>query len=352
MKSISGQHGLISVIIPVHNVRPYLAEALKSVIGQTYPSLEIILVDDGSTDGSGEMCDRFAGMDSRIKVIHQKHQGLSAARNTGLDLCSGRAIAFLDPDDAFHTEMISKMYRAMLQTGAYIVECNFSKYKGSGKMDQRCSRKRPRGISNRLRKNGVYDCREAFQMQVEGLIANNVWNKLYNKKVWENLRFREGQNYEDIDIILPTIEKAEKLCILDDVLVLHRKRRGSITTTHSSQNLRDRFTAYRHYMDFIRSHIPTFFEERHLKMAEERFYMSLISEYNKYAFVRYPGKKGYFSLLERAILYVQRNINLKECSVKVRLAAWCFNNTPHAVSGILYRIYQPFRLLLKKVGLR
>ena len=93
--------GLISVIIPVFNVRPYLAKALESVIRQTYSHLEIIVVDDGSTDGSGDICDEFAARDERIKVIHQENRGLSAARNAGLDRAAGEYIAFLDSDDAW-----------------------------------------------------------------------------------------------------------------------------------------------------------------------------------------------------------------------------------------------------------
>ena len=94
------------MIIPVYNVRPYIEEALDSVIGQTYRKLEIIIIDDGSTDGSGEICDRYAEQDCRIKVYHQENKGLSAARNTGLDASTGSVIAFLDPDDAFAPDMI------------------------------------------------------------------------------------------------------------------------------------------------------------------------------------------------------------------------------------------------------
>ena len=351
MQTSSSEQGLISVIIPVYNVKPYLTEAIESVIGQTYPFVEIILVDDGSTDGSGEMCDRFAEMNNQIKVIHQKNRGLSAARNAGLDLCRGDAITFLDPDDAFRIDMLSKMYRAMQKTGADIVECNYSGYKSAGRMNPKCIHDRPRGISNRSRKKGVYDCRKALRMHLEGLITNNVWNKLYNKKIWEELRFREGQNFEDIDIVLPTIERAEKICILNSVLVMHRKRRGSITSTRSINNLKDRITSLRHYRDYVQSHIPLFFEECHLKMVEERFYSALIREYNRCTFERFTYKKEYVSLLKREIVHIQGHINLKECSTKLRLVSWFFNNTPQVVSGMVYWIYRPF-WMMKKVSRR
>ena len=90
----------VSVIIPVYNVEPYIVEALESVIHQTYENLEILVIDDGSTDGSGVICDNYAGKDARICVIHQENKGLSSARNAGLDRMTGDAVAFLDSDDA------------------------------------------------------------------------------------------------------------------------------------------------------------------------------------------------------------------------------------------------------------
>ena len=113
--------GLISIIIPVFNVRPYLETALESVIRQTYSHLEIIVIDDGSADGSGVICDEFAKRDERIKVIHQENRGLSSARNTGIDMMSGDAVAFLDPDDSYHPDYIKAMAEAMERENADIV---------------------------------------------------------------------------------------------------------------------------------------------------------------------------------------------------------------------------------------
>ncbi len=104
---------MISVIIPVYNLKPYFNEAIESVISQSFTDLEIILVDDGSTDGCGELCDHYAALDPRIKVIHQKNRGLSGARNAGLDVCKGDFIAFLDADDAYHPDALSRAMEAI-----------------------------------------------------------------------------------------------------------------------------------------------------------------------------------------------------------------------------------------------
>ena len=133
--------GFVSVIIPVYNVRPFLEEALDSVLNQTYKNLEIIIIDDGSTDGSGEICDEYAGRDNRIQVIHQDNGGLSAARNAGLDVMTGDLVAFLDPDDAYVDSFIETLVNAMAAEDVDLVICGCTvhyttgplSYPGSGK---------------------------------------------------------------------------------------------------------------------------------------------------------------------------------------------------------------------------
>ena len=111
------------MVVPVYNVRPYLVEALDSVLAQTYRNLEVIVVDDGSTDGSGEVCDDFAERDSRFRVIHQENRGLSMARNVGLDVATGEAIAFLDSDDAYRPTFIECLASSMACVDADVVIC-------------------------------------------------------------------------------------------------------------------------------------------------------------------------------------------------------------------------------------
>lgn len=120
--------------MPVFNAKSYLAEALDSLISQSYKNLEIILIDDGSTDGSGKICDEYAEKDNRVQVRHQKNSGVSAARNAGLDLVTGDFLAFLDSDDAYELDFIYSMITAMTQNNADIVMCKYTEQKTTEKM--------------------------------------------------------------------------------------------------------------------------------------------------------------------------------------------------------------------------
>ena len=133
MQLIQTNAPLVSVIIPVYNVAPFLNEALDSVIHQTYTNLEILIIDDGSTDESGEICDKYK-RDQRVQVIHQENRGLSAARNIGLDMMTGDIVAFLDSDDKYNKDYISRLLISMEQHGSDITICKFSNHKTLDKL--------------------------------------------------------------------------------------------------------------------------------------------------------------------------------------------------------------------------
>ena len=114
----------ISVIVPVYNVEPYVRECIESICGQTYRHLEIILVDDGSTDQSGAICDEYARKDSRVQIVHQKNGGLSAARNTGIAMATGEYISLIDSDDFIGRQMLERMLAAAKASHADIVICD------------------------------------------------------------------------------------------------------------------------------------------------------------------------------------------------------------------------------------
>ena len=338
---------LISVIIPVYNVKPYLEEAIDSVLHQTYTNLEIILVDDGSTDESGEMCDAYAKKDSRIRVIHQKNKGLSGARNAGLDICSGDMIAFLDSDDAYCKDTLFKLQDAMQCSGADLVECNLAVYHTCSKMDP--AEANTKGQKNTLQ-TGLYKKQQAICMPVDGYIKVYTWNKLYKRTLWNNFQFPEGHNYEDVEIILPLLEKADSIFYLNEPLIMYRKRPGSITSSYTIKNARDRVRAYRHYLNYIRSHIPQYFEEQHLKKAVQKYYRSLLSTYFKYSINNISDKRECLAFLAQEISEIQKEINLKECSIRVKAATFFYSHIPAFLHSPILRLYQFIRTCKAKIS--
>ncbi len=247
---------LVSVIIPVFNVRPYLNEALDSVINQTYANLEILIIDDGSTDGSAEICDEYANTDTRIAVLHQDNRGLSAARNIGLELMSGEAVVFMDSDDAYRPQYVEKMVESMINNEVDIVICKASIHETLGKMDKSDSEP-----AYPTAANGQYDRIESLRLLAVGAINQGVWNKLYKSKLLRDIRFPDGHVYEDIDTTFRIIDLCQNTYVISDNLYMRRFRKGSITDTCSKENISDMILAHSHFDKFIFDNSPKIFSD-------------------------------------------------------------------------------------------
>ena len=318
------QPSLISVIIPVFNVAPYLREALDSVVQQTYPHLEILIVDDGSTDGSGEICDEYRS-DVRAQVIHQENRGLSGARNAGLDRAAGKYIAFLDPDDAWHPDFILKLLENMENVDVAV--CQYEVHRQ--KLDTK-------GQIQPAAKKGFYSRKEALRALAEGTINVSVWNKLYRKELWKEIRFPEGHNYEDIDTTYRIFDLCSRIYFLDEPLYLYRKRRGSITQTGSRKNMEDRNLACRHLEAFMETHTPEIFSERHLKIVRQSRLSGMMTFY----------AKGYVDAAE--VRAACEGVDQRDCGFRIRTACRIIRFCPGLLK-ILYPVYRPFRILVWKV---
>lgn len=264
------------MIIPVYNVKPYLREAIDSVINQTYHSLEIILIDDGSIDGSEKICDYYQQKDQRIHVIHQNNKGLSGARNAGLDFMHGDIVAFLDPDDAFMPDMISQLVMNMIRTNTDIAACSYYLFYSSKMLalSTNCS------VFNLDSRCITADT--ALRLMLSNKLNINVWNKLYRKRLFDGLRFSEGHVFED-QIITPfLLERANKVTMLSKPLLIHRvKRSGSITATICEQNTRDWLYAMKVKESFILKHTPAVFDMQKAEHFEELFFRDIILHYTR-----------------------------------------------------------------------
>ena len=224
---------LVSVIIPVYNVSRYLPQCLDSVISQTYQNLEIVIVDDGSTDGSGSICAHYAERDDRILLIRSENRGLASARNLGLGNICGDYISFIDSDDWVELHMINKLLDAALQTGADIVTAKKCfEYVGVTLHDE--------GGDEYPH---IYSGEDLMLVLAEAKFGNTVWNKLYKAKCFKETRFPDGLNYEDVSTTLKVMKEAAEnggsLVSLPDVLFHYRVRKSSILNTYSFKNRTD-----------------------------------------------------------------------------------------------------------------
>ena len=216
------QEPLISAIVPVYNAMAFLDQCLESIVNQTYNHLEIIVVDDGSTDGSGEMCDRWAARDERIRVIHQPNGGHSAARNTALDNMSGELVMMVDSDDVLHPEFAERLLGILLSHDADIAVGAYLPFYGS------------KPEFNDLAGDGspvLYNQQEAMLavFYQQGL-THSPWGRIFKASLFDGIRFPIGIIYEDLAIIYPLLKKCQ--CIVSTKHVLYGYRQ------HDSNSMR------------------------------------------------------------------------------------------------------------------
>lgn len=212
---------LVSVIVPIYKVEQYLKRCIDSIIAQTYKNIEIILVDDGSPDNCGAICDEYALNNGRIKVVHKPNGGLSDARNKGIEVSKGDYICFVDSDDYVEKDYIEKMLSAAELSNADLVISNFKYVYEDGTIKK-------------------YEFEHEFKSysseeSMEILVSNNMsiplvvaWSKLYAKKLFSEYRFKKGLIHEDEEICHKIINSSNKIVIIDDVLYNYVQRTGSI----------------------------------------------------------------------------------------------------------------------------
>ena len=213
---------LISVIVPVYKVEPYLDKCVRSIVEQTYQNLEIILVDDGSPDNCPAMCDAWAEKDSRIKVIHKENGGLSDARNAGLAIATGDYIAFVDSDDWIEPNFIQELYDTMERTGAEIAEC------GTTYVDEAGNVLRQRSVAPIAYMDKLETLR---RLVLEDGIYQTVWNKLYRRESIDGILFEKGKHHEDDFWTYQIFDRIEKLAVVERPMYYYLQRSGSIIGT-------------------------------------------------------------------------------------------------------------------------
>lgn len=237
---------LISIIIPVYNVEQYLSICLDSVCHQTYTNLEIILVDDASTDTSGKICDEYAKHDERVHVVHlAKNGGLSNARNIGLHKSKGDYLGFVDSDDCIHMDMYNRLYSMIKLYGTDIAVCGYSLINAEMKGEMNATF--TPGIVNLLCENKCYEL-----IYLESRFGIVAWNKLYKKQIFDEIDYPVGKTHEDNYIIHRIIGKAQRISYCNDKLYFYRIRNNSITNIQNMNRTLEDLEACRLRIEYFK----------------------------------------------------------------------------------------------------
>lgn len=262
------EDSLISIIVPVYNVSKYLEKCIESLVNQTYKNLEIILVDDGSTDNSLAICHKYSGIDSRIKVLHKENGGLSSARNAALDILEGEYLMFVDSDDWIDVEMIHKLYSELKNRNADIAICNFERTSNeNNKIDNR---------SNEaiLEMTSIEALRNLYSDNIEVQMITS-WCKLYKSNLFKQIRFPEGKIHEDEFTTYRLYSKSEKIIYLDEKLYYYRITPGSIMNSKFNLKRLDILEAFNERMHFAND------------LGDREFYLGTLKRYYLESFNMY-----------------------------------------------------------------
>lgn len=251
-----GNTPLISLIVPVYKVESFLRDCLDSIIRQTYRHLEIILVDDGSPDRCGAICDEYAARDGRIIIIHQENQGLAGARNTGLDIAKGDYVLFVDSDDWLEESACETALNDALGQNADMVCFGFNLVSPSGESH-----------AHAATLSGIQDKRAAMKQLIRHnwIGTDNVWNKLYSRSLFDGIRFIKGRVHEDLGVLYLLVHRCRAIYVSSTVLYNYRIRPGSIMADwHQYSSHSDRMYHYAVRLSFLQQEYP---EDTDLQLA-------------------------------------------------------------------------------------
>lgn len=307
---------MVSIIVPVYNVERYLARCVDSVLGQTYPSWELILVDDGSFDRSPAICDEYAERDGRIKVVHKKNGGVSSARNVGLDMMRGEYVTFLDSDDYWHPCYLEILLNLVEEKQADIAQCDFVRGDSSVFPTIHLGKAQVKEYTNE----------SIFTLYAAKII---VCAKLYKSKLWDGLRMPEGKSYEDDFMTWRLYYKAHKVVLTSlPLYYYYTNESGTMAKQRKSPSL-DFIEAYQERIGF-------FEKEKNwtLKiMSEVQFCKSLSLYYLNLKRLKEREKAGMVLGLYRT--YIKEVLRSDLIPLSLRVYFRLFNMSPFLLSSVL-----------------
>ncbi len=327
------QNETISIIIPVYNVKNYLDRCVESVLRQSYAELEVILVDDGSTDGSSQLCDRWAEKDSRIRVIHKENGGVSDARNAGLDAATGEYLGFVDSDDYLAPDMYQKLYRTLKENDAEVSICNFLFVDDKGVP---LAEERNLGFPIHDEVISGIDVLQKMHTMKRGIFYVFSWNKLYRKHLFSDVRFPKGKLSEDSFIVHRILEKCERVACITEIGYYYVQRTGSYMHNRSCMSYLNEAEARFEHMRFYYDH--GLFKAAGHAYCDAGFKL-------QEAYARCKTMPEYSAELNEAFQTYRRNAYFREyCTPKEKLQSTIISYSPR-----LYHLvfHNPIREQLK-----
>ena len=265
--------GMISVIVPVYNVEKYLSDGLDSILRQDYRNLEIILIDDGSMDGSAEICEEYARKDDRICVIHKKNGGAASAKNEGLRIARGEYLSFVDADDYLAAGAYSYMVELLEREAADVVQCAYQCVFRDGLTE---------GVSAKV--PGEYSAAEYLELYTKDWTCALLWDKLYKRSLFDGIFFEEGHIVDDEFFTYQGIMNAGKIVYDGCIVYNYRQRRSSVTgrPEYRERTLFDKLD----YLEKRRKNISAGFPE--LKRAFDIHYLDMLVWISRDPYVTVP----------------------------------------------------------------
>ncbi len=222
--------GKISIIVPIYNGEYYIDKCIQSILNQTYSNIEILLINDGSSDNTRKICEEYEKKDDRIKLINKENSGPGSAKNTGIEYATGDYIGFVDSDDYIDEDMFETLYKLCIKNDADVSMVAFTKVVDGKEMK----------TINFSGETIIYNKFEAMkELFLDGEIKNYSWNKLFKKELFEGVRFPEKLKYEDVDITYRLLEKINKLAYKKVSKYYYVQRSNSIVNSNSYKNLKD-----------------------------------------------------------------------------------------------------------------
>jgi glycosyltransferase involved in cell wall biosynthesis len=237
---------LVSVIVPIYRTEPYLARCLDSILSQTFHDIEVILIDDGSPDRCGSICDYYAALDSRVRVFHTPNRGVASARNLGLSQATGPYIGFVDSDDWIEPNMFEVLYRLIEQNTVDIAMCAH----WSGTAD----RPRAHHHSGAIH---IWDEKKFVEQLVrDEAITNHLWNKLFRREILLGSHFEEGRYFEDVFFYTQILPSISKVIYVEQPLYHYVERQDGICGSQKPERRWDRYDSFRARRKWILAHYP------------------------------------------------------------------------------------------------